>query len=42
MGLVVSTFAFFLTKESEMDRVSVYDEASDSDISTSLENYEAS
>lgn len=42
MGLVVSIFACFLTKESEQDRVSIYDEASDSDISTSLENYEAS
>ena len=42
MGIIVSVFAFFLTKESELDRVSPYDEVSDSDISTSLENYEAS
>ena len=42
MGIIVSIFACFLTKESELDRVSIHDEASDSDISTSLENYEAS
>ena len=42
MGLVTSAFALFLTKDSELDTVSIHDEVSDSDISTSLENYEAS
>ena len=40
MGLVLAISGFFLTKESEMDTVGD-DEASDSDISTSLEQYEA-
>ena len=34
LGIIVTIFAIFLTKESEKDRVS-NDEASDSDISTS-------
>ena len=34
-GLIVTIFAFFLTPESEKDRVSVDEFASDSDISTS-------
>jgi hypothetical protein len=40
MGLIVSLAACFLTAKSEDDRVA-NDEADDSDISTSLENYNA-
>jgi hypothetical protein len=40
MGLVVSLAACFLTAKSEDDR-NATDEADDSDISTSLENYNA-
>ena len=40
MGLVVTLFACFLTKESELDKVSEFDGKTDSDFSTSLENYE--
>jgi len=40
MGLIVSISACFLTKESELDRVSV-EELDEDDISTSQENYES-
>ena len=41
VGLIVTGFAFFLTKESERDRVSADEGGTDSDISTSQEAYEA-
>jgi hypothetical protein len=41
MGLVIAIAACFLSKESNFDKVADDKAVSDSDISTSLENYES-